>query len=92
MSTFRVLARLRGLEKALLGQYESDVRALLTGLANENYDNAVAIAALPTKIRGYGHVKQANADAAATERERLLQDFANPALQIRRSPSTSPSC
>ena len=108
MSTFRVLARLRGLrgtlldpfrygeerrlERALLGQYESDVRALLTGLANENYDNAVAIAALPTKIRGFGHVKQANADAAAAERERLLQDFANPAHQIRRSPLTFPSC
>jgi hypothetical protein len=90
--TFRVLARLRGLERALLGQYESDVRALLAGLANENYDNAVAFAALPAKIRGFGHVKQANVDVAATERERLLQDFVNPALQIRRSPLTFPSC
>ncbi len=99
MSAFRVMARLRGLrgtlldpfrhdkerslEKSLLDQYESDVHALLADLSNENYDSAVAIAALPTKIRGYGHVKQASADTTAAERERLLQDFANPAHQSR---------
>ena len=36
----------------------------------------VALAAYPRKIRGFGHVKQAQARPALAERERLLKAFA----------------
>jgi indolepyruvate ferredoxin oxidoreductase len=76
----------RQLERALAAQYEQDVRRIVAGLTEANHDTAVAIASLPSKIRGYGHVKKASADAAAAERERLLQQFDQPAVrEIRRA-------
>jgi indolepyruvate ferredoxin oxidoreductase len=75
----------RRLERALVAQYEADVRTLVAGLTEAGYDTAVAIASLPSKIRGYGHVKKANADAAAVERETLLQQFAQPVREVRRA-------
>jgi indolepyruvate ferredoxin oxidoreductase len=101
MRAFGVMARLRGLrgtlldpfrnseerqlDRALLAQYEADVRMLVAGLTPANYDSAVSIASLPSKIRGYGHVRKASADTAAVERERLLQAFTNPAQPLRRA-------
>ena len=38
----------------------------------EKIDAAAALASVPALIRGYGHVKQANADKAAGERARLV--------------------
>ena len=43
------------------------------------YDRAVAIASLPEKIRGYGHVRAAAAEAVAQEREALLAPAASAA-------------
>ena len=101
MKAFAVMAKFRGLrggaldpfrnsaerrlERALLAQYESDVRALVAGLSADNYGTAVAIASLPMKIRGYGHVKQASADTATAERERLMQQFQQPVREVRRA-------
>ena len=62
----------RQLERSLLAQYEADLSALLPALNATNQATAVALAALPQKIRGYGHVKQASATVAAGEREKLL--------------------
>ena len=41
-------------------------------LAPDTIDAAAALASVPALIRGYGHVKQASADKAAGERDRLL--------------------
>lgn len=98
LRAFTVMARLRGLrgtlfdpfrhgaerklEQALLAQYEQDLRTLLPRLNADNYTQVVAFAALPQKIRGFGHVKLANAQATASERERLLQ-----ALAIQATPA-----
>ena len=38
----------------------------------------MALAAYPRKIRGFGHVKQAQARPALAERERLLKAFLEP--------------
>ncbi len=100
MHAFRVMARLRGLrgtildpfrngeerqlERALVAQYERDVADLLGRLDAGNYRTAVAIASLPLKIRGYGHVKKGNAESAAAERERLLAAYSSPAREVRR--------
>jgi indolepyruvate ferredoxin oxidoreductase len=58
---------------------------LLAGPSAPAYDTACAIAALPAKVRGYGHVRQASADAVATERSRLLDLFKHPVTDLRRA-------
>jgi indolepyruvate ferredoxin oxidoreductase len=88
MRAFRLLARLKGLrgtpldifgrtaerkmERALIKQYEADMKAVLPKLDDNTRDAIVALAALPLDIRGFGPVKQANETKAAKRREELL--------------------
>jgi indolepyruvate ferredoxin oxidoreductase len=65
-------------ERQLLRDYELVLDLIATSLSAENYDSAVALAAYPQKIRGFGHVKQAQARPALEERERLLRAFVEP--------------
>ncbi len=62
----------RKVERKLIRQYEKDLNALPADLSGARLDAAVALAELPLKIRGFGHVKQANHDKAMKERTRLL--------------------
>ena len=62
----------RRAERALIVAYEADIEAVLRVLSAQNLSVAVAIAALPDKIRGFGHVKERSMREAAVERERLL--------------------
>jgi indolepyruvate ferredoxin oxidoreductase len=73
----------RRLERALLAEYESTIRALLPALTPDNHAIAVEIAALPERIRGFGPVKRAAADAARAERERLLAQLHADAPALR---------
>jgi indolepyruvate ferredoxin oxidoreductase len=91
MGAFRLLARLKGLrgtaldifgyteerrtERALIDQYRRDVEALLSRLTPHNLAQAVAIAAIPEDIRGYGHIKQRHLQAAVQKRAGLLAAF-----------------
>jgi indolepyruvate ferredoxin oxidoreductase len=61
----------RRLERALLAGYEADLAALLPKLERTTLIDAIALARLPEKIRGFGHVKQRSIDAARPEREAL---------------------
>jgi indolepyruvate ferredoxin oxidoreductase len=61
----------RRLERSLLADYEADLAALLPKLERATLGDAIALAKLPEKIRGFGHVKQRSIDAAAPEREAL---------------------
>ena len=88
---FRMLARLkvlrgtpldpfgrtaeRRLERRMIKDYERLVRELIAALTVENGSVAVDLARLPLKIRGFGHVKLANAERAAEERTVLLAQF-----------------
>ncbi|GGC08113.1 indolepyruvate ferredoxin oxidoreductase family protein [Pseudoduganella buxea] len=88
---FAVLAKLKGLrggtfdifgrteerrmERALIGEYRQIVAELLAGVTADNYDQAVAIAALPEKIRGFGHVKEAAVATYHADKVRLLAAF-----------------
>jgi indolepyruvate ferredoxin oxidoreductase len=88
MTALRLLARLRRLrgtrfdpfgalaerraERAMIAEYEALVGELCAGLTPENRDLAVALAALPETIRGYGPVKMKAIAAADAERRRLL--------------------
>jgi len=92
MKGFQVLAGLKGLrgsvfdifgytaerrlERELLAQYEGDLDLIRSSLSPEKIEAAAALASVPALIRGYGHVKAANATKAAAERTRLVERFA----------------
>jgi indolepyruvate ferredoxin oxidoreductase len=59
-------------ERALIGQYEGDLRAAMAALRADNLDAAVALAELPDQIRGFGPVKEANRRKAEARRDELL--------------------
>jgi indolepyruvate ferredoxin oxidoreductase len=62
----------RKMERALIKQYEGDMRDVLPKLDDTTRDAIKALAALPLDIRGFGPVKQANEAKAAKRREELL--------------------
>ncbi|HVY03200.1 MAG TPA: DUF6537 domain-containing protein, partial [Caulobacterales bacterium] len=62
----------RKLERALRDEYEMEMIKLAEELTRENYERAVALAALPDMIRGFGPVKAQSVAAARAERARLL--------------------
>lgn len=62
----------RRMERALIAQYRADVEALLSGLTPDSQALALEIARLPEQIKGFGHVKERHAQAAAARREALL--------------------
>ncbi len=86
---FKVLAALKGmrgtvfdpfgrsadrrLERRLLADYEADIALILDRFSAERAEAAVALASVPTLIRGYGHVKEASARKADGERARLRE-------------------
>ena len=98
MGAFSVLAKLKGLrgtafdifgyteerrtERRLIADYEALLNELLTRLAPENHALCVALAALPEKIRGFGHVKERHLKAAKAEEAMLL-------AQLREGPPAS---
>ena len=95
MGGFRVLATLKGLrgtafdifgysaerkmERRLLAEYEADLDLIAGKLTADRVEAAVALASVPQLIRGFGHVKQANAEKAAAERQRLIGRLDTPA-------------
>ncbi|RUU32902.1 indolepyruvate ferredoxin oxidoreductase family protein, partial [Mesorhizobium sp. M6A.T.Ca.TU.002.02.2.1] len=92
MKGFRLLAAMKGLrgtvfdvfgysterrmERQLLVQYEADLELVAAALAPGKVEAAAALASVPALIRGYGHVRQASAEKAAGERQRLLDRLA----------------
>lgn len=91
LQVLRVLARLRGirgtwldpfrnnaerrLDQSLLKQYEADIDRLLPVLSAANIGIATKIASLPEGVRGYGHVKEAQARTAAAKRDALWAEL-----------------
>ena len=59
LDVFGYTAERRG-ERALIGEYEQTVSALLEKLDAGNVDLAAQIASVPEHIRGFGHVKEAH--------------------------------
>ena len=100
MGAFKLMAPLRGLRgtildpfrnsserrlaRELLAGYEADLERTLAGLNAGTHASAVKLASLPEKIRGYGHVREAHAEAVATEREALLSAGQGQVVEIRR--------
>jgi indolepyruvate ferredoxin oxidoreductase len=65
----------RRAEQQLVRDYESLLDELTAKLAPENHDVAVGLAAIPEKIRGYGHVKQRHIAAAKADEAALKEQF-----------------
>ncbi len=94
MSAYRVLAKfkfLRGTaldifghsaerraERGRIADYEATVRELLGNLTRDNHALAVEVARLPLKMRGFGHIKQANAEAATARQADLMEYWRSP--------------
>ncbi|MBS1215303.1 MAG: indolepyruvate ferredoxin oxidoreductase family protein [Proteobacteria bacterium] len=68
----------RRLERQLIADYEKTVEELAAKLTRENHATAVAIAAIPEEIRGFGHVKARHLAAAKKKEADLLSAFRNP--------------
>jgi indolepyruvate ferredoxin oxidoreductase len=93
LTLFRMLARMksvrgtgldlfgytkeRKMERRLIVDYTALVERLLSELTPANYDVAVKLARLPTKIRGYGHIKERNLEQVKAEQQELLAQFAD---------------
>jgi indolepyruvate ferredoxin oxidoreductase len=62
----------RRTERRLIGEYEALLDELTGALTPANHEVAVELAAIPERIRGYGHVKARHlAEAKAREAELL---------------------
>jgi len=88
---FRLLAKFKGLrgtpldpfgrslerrtERKLIGDYEAMLDEVLAKLTPDNHHIAVGLAAIPEKIRGFGHVKQQHLTAAKADEAALLEQF-----------------
>ena len=62
----------RRMERALIRQYERDMKEVLPMLTDNTRDAIAALARLPLDIRGFGPVLAANEAKAAKRREELL--------------------
>ena len=94
MVLFRGLAALKGLrgtpfdifgytqerreERKLIGDYEALLEELMRALSPGKHATAVALAAIPEKIRGFGHVKLRHLQAAKAEEAALLAQLRAP--------------
>jgi indolepyruvate ferredoxin oxidoreductase len=91
---FRLLARLRGLrgtafdifgmtaerrtERALIGEFEATVDAILSNLGPDNLAEAITIAATYMDIRGFGPVKDKAISDVRAQLEKRLGNYLNP--------------
>jgi indolepyruvate ferredoxin oxidoreductase len=91
MPVFRALAKLKFLrgtpfdpfgytadrrtERALIDDYEAMLDEILDKLAANNHHLAIALASIPEKIRGFGHIKERNLKAAKADEAALLEQF-----------------
>ena len=94
LTAFRVLAKLKFLrgtafdifgrteerraERQAIAEYEALLDEISASLTTENHAAAVALAALPLEIRGFGHIKEANRQRAAAKAASLIARFHDP--------------
>ncbi|MBO0733134.1 MAG: indolepyruvate ferredoxin oxidoreductase family protein [Methylocapsa sp.] len=73
----------RRMERRLIRDYEKLIAEVLKSLSPENHAIAVALASIPEKIRGFGHVKMRQLQAAKAEERLLLEQFRTPPAPIK---------
>ena len=65
-------AQVRRIERAMVPEYIAAVEAMLPMINDSNLAEAIAIASLPDKVRGYEHLKMERAEAYRAELTRRL--------------------
>jgi indolepyruvate ferredoxin oxidoreductase len=65
----------RRTERKLIDDYKAMLDEALANLTPENHHLAVGLAAIPEKIRGFGHVKQRHLVTAKADEAALLEQF-----------------
>jgi indolepyruvate ferredoxin oxidoreductase len=65
----------RRTERRLIAEYEALLDEILQKLTPDNHPVAVGLAAIPEKIRGFGHVKARHLKAAKADEAALLEQF-----------------
>jgi indolepyruvate ferredoxin oxidoreductase len=65
----------RRTERQLIADYEAVLEQIIARLTPENHHIAVGLAAIPEKIRGFGHVKMRHLVAAKADEAALLEQF-----------------
>jgi indolepyruvate ferredoxin oxidoreductase len=96
LTGFRVLAKLKGLrgtpldffgktaerkmERALIGQYKDSIEEVLRLLNDDNATVALEIARMPEQIKGFGHVKERNVQAAQIKWADLMLQLRTPVV------------
>ncbi len=91
LKAFKILARLkrfrgtkfdvfgytkeRKMERQLIVDFEVMIQNLMTKITPDNYNLACEIAALPQKIRGFGHVKEKNYEEFVKTHANLWSQF-----------------
>jgi indolepyruvate ferredoxin oxidoreductase len=74
----------RRTERGLVTEYESMLEEVLAKLDPGNHHVAVGLAAIPEKVRGFGHVKMRHLKAAKADEAALLEQLrAGPAPLLR---------
>lgn len=63
------------MEKRLLREFEIMLDTIAQRLTAQNHASAVALAELPSMVRGFGHVKAASAQRYEAEMARLRPAF-----------------
>jgi len=69
----------RRTERRLIGEYIAVTEEIIQRLSHDNYATAVELAKIPDRIRGFGHVKEANLKEAKKAEAQLLASFRAPA-------------
>ena len=69
----------RRLERELIAEYEATIATLLGQLDGRTLRVAAEIAALPETIRGFGPIRQRNAQAARKRQAELMATLRAPA-------------
>jgi indolepyruvate ferredoxin oxidoreductase len=93
---FKLLAKLKGLrgtafdifgkseeremERALIGEYKRSIEEVLQCLSADNAAVALEIARLPEQIKGFGHVKERNVQAARQRWAMLMTQLREPVV------------
>ncbi len=74
----------RKIERSLRREYEALLEEIFARLTPENHHLAVGLAAIPDKIRGFGHVKMRHLKTAKADEGALLEQFrASPAPLLK---------
>jgi indolepyruvate ferredoxin oxidoreductase len=73
----------RKLERQMIADYEKLLDELAGRLSPQTHATAVALAALPLDVKGFGHIKLRNHKAARTRQDALLAELRNPSSRLK---------